>query len=47
MTQVAVTSINITKKVKMVLEQRKRILSSRIGRSISFDEVLRYILQVT
>lgn len=44
--QVEVTSINITRKVKNELNRRKRILSNRIGRSISFDELLRGILGV-
>ncbi len=44
MPQKASTSITLTEEVKSELESRKKALSKRIGRSASYDELLRTML---
>ncbi len=44
MPQQAVTSIGLSEQVKKELESRKKSLSKRIGRAVSYDEVVRTLL---
>jgi hypothetical protein len=44
--QVALMHITISKTVKRELERRKKILSKQIGRKVSFDFVLRNMIEV-
>jgi predicted DNA-binding protein len=43
--QVALMHISISKTVKRELDRRKKILSKQTGRKVSFDYVLRNIIE--
>lgn len=44
MSQKSITSIGLSQEVKSELESRKKVLSRQIGRSVSFDEIIRTLL---